>query len=256
MTQFYGALAAWWPVISPVEEYAEEAAGIRDVIRQHRPHARTLLELGSGGGHVAHHLQPHFDCCLTDISAAMLAVSRRLNPGCDHVEGDMRTLDLGRTFDVVLAHDAVDYMTSEVDLEQVCDTAWRHLEPGGLVVLVPDAVTETFEPGTDAAGGDAADGRSARLLEWTEDAAPGATHVAVHYSFLLRDCDGAVQALYERHDCGLFPQATWTRLLEARGFAVDVVVERTDDDRTPRRLFLGHKPRDARGLSPGVSAPS
>ena len=28
----------------------------------------------------------------------------------EHVQGDMRTLDLGRTFDVVLAHDAIDYM--------------------------------------------------------------------------------------------------------------------------------------------------
>lgn len=74
MTQFYGALAEWWPVISPVEEYAEEATAIRDVILQSRPQARTLLELGSGGGHVAHHLRSHFDCCLTDVSAAMLAV--------------------------------------------------------------------------------------------------------------------------------------------------------------------------------------
>jgi trans-aconitate methyltransferase len=150
MTQFYGTLAEWWPVLSPVEEYAEEAAELRQLILEHRPHARTLLELGSGGGHVAHYLKQRFDCCLTDVSAEMLAVSRRLNPECVHVQGDMRTLDLGRTFDVVLAHDAVDYMTSEADLERVCNTAWRHLRPGGLVMFVPDAVAETFEPGGDA----------------------------------------------------------------------------------------------------------
>jgi SAM-dependent methyltransferase len=242
VTQFYGALAEWWPVISPVEEYAEEATAIRDVILQSRPQARTLLELGSGGGHVAHHLRSHFDCCLTDISAAMLAVSRRLNPECAHIEGDMRTLDLGRTFDVVLVHDAVDYMTSEADLARVCDTAWRHLGPGGLVVFVPDAVTETFEPGTEAGGGDHADGRAARVLEWTEHIAPGATRMAVHYSFLLREPDGRVWSVYERHDCGLFPKATWTRLLAERGFAVDVVVERTTDERTPRHIFVGHMP--------------
>lgn len=250
MTKFYGALAEWWPILSPVEDYADEAAEICDVLRQHRPHARTLLELGSGGGHVAYYLKPHFACWLTDISADMLAMSRRLNPECTHVQGDMRTLDLGHTFDIVLAHDAIDYMTSEADLERVCDTAWRHLRPGGLVMLVPDALVETFEPGTEASGGDSPDGRAARLLEWTEALAPGATEVAVHYSFLLRDRDGGVQSIYERHDCGLFPHDTWARVLGARGCGVDVVLERGADGRTPRRFFLGHKPADASTVAP------
>jgi hypothetical protein len=242
VTQFYGALAEWWPVLSPVEEYADEAAEIRRVILERRPRAHTLLELGSGGGHLAHHLTARFACCLTDLSPDMLAVSRRLNPSCVHVEGDMRTLDLGRTFDVVLAHDAIDYMTSEADLAQVCDTAWRHLEPGGLVLLVPDALTETFEPGTECGGGDDASGRAARLLEWTEAAAPGATEVTVHYAFLLREPDGRVHTVYERHQCGLFSEAAWTRVLAARGFTVEVVLEQTADERTPRRFFIGHKP--------------
>ncbi|MCC7241920.1 MAG: class I SAM-dependent methyltransferase [Acidobacteria bacterium] len=242
MTEFYGALAAWWPVISPVEDYADETDELRRLIQGYRPHARTLLELGSGGGHVAHHLARHFDCCLTDLSADMLALSRQLNSACEHVQSDPRSLDLGRTFDVVLAHDAIDYMLTEDDLARVCNTAWRHLEPGGLVVLVPDTVAETFEPGTDVSGSDAPDGRAARLFEWAEPLRPGATQAAVHYSFLLRERDGGMRTVYERHDCGVFPTGTWTRLLAERGFHVDVVVERTDDEQTPRRLFVGQRP--------------
>ena len=30
--RFYGELAAWWPLISPVEEYAEEAATFATVL--------------------------------------------------------------------------------------------------------------------------------------------------------------------------------------------------------------------------------
>jgi trans-aconitate methyltransferase len=133
MNHFYGTLAAWWPVISPVAEYGEEAAELCRLIRDRRPEARTLLELGSGGGHVAHHLGAHFACTLSDLSAEMLAMSQRINPQCAHVQADMRTLDLGQEFDVVLAHDAIDYMTRHDDLAQVADTAWRHLRPGGLV---------------------------------------------------------------------------------------------------------------------------
>lgn len=241
MTHFYTTLAEWWPVISPVADYAEEAEEVRHVIAAQHPAATTLLELGSGGGHVAHYLAPHYHCCLTDISGDMLALSRQLNPSCDHVVGDMRTLRLERTFDVVLVHDAIDYMTSEQALAEVIDTAWQHLAPGGVFVLLPDAVAERYEPGADVSGGDHADGRSARLMEWNEPLAPGATQVAVHYAFLLRAADGQVQHLYERHEAGVFPEATWLRLLEAQGFAVTVVTERTGEDRAARRLFVGRR---------------
>ena len=37
----------------------------------------------------------------------MLAINQATNPECEHIVGDMRTLDLGRQFDVVLIHDAI-----------------------------------------------------------------------------------------------------------------------------------------------------
>lgn len=243
MNLFYGELAPWWPLISPVEDYADESRELVEVLLARRPAAKTLVELGSGGGHVAFSLKRAFTCTLTDLSPAMLAMSARLNPECEHHLGDMRDLDLARRFDLVLAHDALDYMLCEADLRAVFDTAWRHLEPGGLALFVPDDVAETFEPGTDVSGGDAPDGRAARLFEWIEPVEPGATQVVVHYSFLLRDANGSMRTAYERHVGGLFPRATWERLLAERGFDVEVVRERTDEERTPRLLFLGHKPR-------------
>jgi trans-aconitate methyltransferase len=55
---------------------------------------------------------------LVDLSEEMLVVSRRLNPECEHLLGDMRTLRLGRSFDAVFVHDAIDYMTTEADLRR------------------------------------------------------------------------------------------------------------------------------------------
>ncbi len=242
MSVFYEELAEYWSLISPVEDYAGETAEMLRLLRERRPAARTLLELGSGGGHVAHYLAPHFECHLTDLSEAMLASSRRLNPDCQHTIGDMRTLDLARTFDVVLAHDAVDYMTSEDELRAVFDTAWRHLAPGGLACFLPDEVTETFEPGTGESGSDAPDGRGARLFEWVEPVRAGESTVNVHYAFLIRARDGTMRSFYELHVTGLFPRATWERLLAERGFVVEVVTEQTDEDRVPRLFFFGHKP--------------
>ena len=55
---------------------------------------------------------------LVEPSAGMLQVSRALNPECEHVQGDMRTVRLDRRFDLVFVHDAVCYMTTEPDLRR------------------------------------------------------------------------------------------------------------------------------------------
>lgn len=242
MDLFYGELASYWPLISPVEEYAAEADLVRGILEPRHPRARTLLELGSGGGHLAFHLAGRYACHLTDLSAPMLALSAALNPGCAHTQGDMRSLDLGRTFDVVLAYDSIDYMATEADLAAAIATAWRHLGPGGLACFVPDELADTFTPGTDVSGADAPDGRGARLFEWSFAPAPGETACQVHYIFALRAADGTVQTLAETHTYGLFSRETWERLLRAQGFEVEAVVEETDEDREPRTIFLGRRP--------------
>ena len=94
-------------------------------------------------------MKAHFDVTLSDISPDMLAVSRRLNPEVEHIEGDMRSLRLNRVFDVVLIHDAIAYCVTRDDLEAALGTAAVHCRPGGTVIVAPDYVKETFEPGTD-----------------------------------------------------------------------------------------------------------
>lgn len=242
--RFYGELAAWWPLISPPEDYAEEAAFAAGVLDSAPAPVREVLELGSGGGHNAVHLKERFRMTLVDLSEEMLAVSRRLNPECDHRRGDMRTVRLGRVFDAVFIHDAVDYMTSEADLARAIETAFVHCRPGGVAVFVPDRTAETFEPGTDHGGSDAADGRGVRFLDWVWDPDPGDTWVLTEYAFLLRDADGSVRVVHETHRTGLFGRDTWLRLLAETGFAPEAVTERTTEDRTPRELFVGRRLRD------------
>jgi ubiquinone/menaquinone biosynthesis C-methylase UbiE len=91
--QLYADLAGWWPLFSHPDDYAEEAAWILstlDEALERRP--EHLLELGSGGGNLASHLTRHARVTLSDVSAAMIELSRRLNPAAEHVEGDMRSL--------------------------------------------------------------------------------------------------------------------------------------------------------------------
>ena len=116
----------------------------------------------------------------------MLALSRTLNPECEHLEGDMRTLRLGRTFDVVFIHDAISYLTTEDDLRAAIETAFVHVRPGGVVILTPDATTEIFKPKTDHGGHDGEDGRSLRYLEWTHAPEPGGSTYVTDYAIVAR----------------------------------------------------------------------
>ena len=151
-----------------------------------------MLELGSGGGNNAFHLKSEFEMTLVDLSADMLAISSELNPECEHLQADMRTLRLGRTFDAVFVHDAIEYMTSEDDLRQAVDTAYQHCRVGGVAVFVPDDIAENFEPATEHGGHDAPDGRGARYLEWSTDPDPSDTRTRTDFAFLLRTADGSV----------------------------------------------------------------
>ena len=216
--RLYTELAGWWPLISPPEAYTEEAAHLAAVFAAATPPVRQVLDLGSGGGHVAAHLKGRFALTLVDLSEEMLAVSRRLNPECEHVRGDMRTVRLGRVFDAVLVHDAVDYMTSEDDLRQVIQTAFAHCRPGGLGVFVPDYLADTFRAASGGGGGHDDAGRQASFREWAWDPDPADEWIQVEYEFTLRAADDTVQVVREAHQLGAFRRDTWLRLLADAGF--------------------------------------
>jgi SAM-dependent methyltransferase len=210
VSRLYDDLAAWWPLLSPPSEYEDEAA---DLLPRLKPVSDagvpTLLELGAGGGSLASHLKHHFRLTLTDRAPGMLAVSQAVNPECEHIVGDMRTLRLGRQFDVVLIHDAIMYATEPVAVRAALETAALHCRAGGKVAVLPDFVRETFVPGTDHGGHDAEDGRGLRYLEWAWDPDPSDDIYLVDYAFLLRTGDGSVTVAHDRHVEGLFSRAQW-----------------------------------------------
>jgi SAM-dependent methyltransferase len=223
----YSDLAPWFHLLTHPSDYTDEAAFVSRVVDDVGDgQSQTLLEFGSGGGNNASHLKARFTCTLTDLSPEMLALSRSLNPECEHLEGDMRTLRLGRTFDVVFIHDAISYLTTEEDLRAALETAAVHARPGGVVILTPDATTEIFRAQTDHGGNDGEDGRSLRYLEWTHAPEPGGSTYVTDYVIIARGPQGELRVVHDRHTLGLFPRATWERLIEEVGLdLVDTTVE-------------------------------
>jgi len=236
--KLYDELAEWWPLFSAPANYAEEAAFFASVLTDAcKPAPRTVLELGSGGGNNALYLKSKFEMTLADLSPQMLAVSRALNPECEHREGDMRTVNLGRTFDAVFIHDAIAYMTTTADLDAAICTAYRHCRPGGIALFVPDCVRETFVGQTTHGGHDGDDGRSLRYLMWTVDPDPADTTYRTDFAIMLRDQNGDARVVLDSHIEGVFPNAEWMRLLRETGFE-----PRTLTDEWGRVVFVAKRP--------------
>lgn len=220
--KMYTALASWWPLVSSPDDYKEEAGIFSDILMDNCNPCKSVLELGSGGGNNASHMKKNFHMTLVDISPGMLEVSRKLNPDCEHIRGDMRSVRLDRAFDAVFIHDAVMYLTTRQDLQRAFHTAYVHLRKNGCILVVPDFLKETFKPTTEHHGHDL--GRKGiRYLEWRFDPDPRDTTCECHFAFLIGYRKGKVRITYDRHIMGIFPKATWTKLLRQAGFKIKII---------------------------------
>ncbi len=219
----YADLAHLWPTFSPPEDYADDADHWRQALRRKLgPGRHAVLELGSGGGHVLSHLTGEFAMTAVDLSPQMLALSQELNPEVPHHQGDMRYVRLGSTFDAVAIHDAVCYLLTEDDLLATFATARAHLRPGGVLLLTPDYLKETYT--------------GPRVLHWICDGGqhpftvieychdPDASDTTIEsiFFFMLPE-DGGIRVEQDRHVTGLFSQECWLELLEEAGFQAELI---------------------------------
>jgi SAM-dependent methyltransferase len=241
--RLYSELAEWYALLSSPGEYTEDARIFLELLTEAAGSPpRTLLELGSGAGNTASHYKHVVSATLVDLSPQMLAVSQRLNPECEHRQGDMRTVRLGRTFDAVLIHDAVHHLTTHDDLRQTMATAFAHCRPGGVALLAPDYTRESFVPATTHGGHDG-DGRAMRYLAWISDPDPSDTTYAVDFAYLFHETGEPTRSTYERHVLGLFGRAEWLKHLEAAGFQPSVrPFDHPDLPVGSVVVFIGRKP--------------
>jgi SAM-dependent methyltransferase len=127
------------------KDYGAEAAYVARRIRDWRPQACTVLELGSGTGRHGHLLAGMgFDVHGIERSPEMVAIAKAAGPavspgggGSFSCEvGDICTARLGRSFDAIVAlFHVVSYQTNNDALRQVFDVAAAHLVGGGVFLF-------------------------------------------------------------------------------------------------------------------------
>jgi SAM-dependent methyltransferase len=102
-------------------------------VRAYEP--RTVLDAGCGTGRVAIELARHGIAVVgVDVDGSMLATARSRAPEIDWVESDLRGLDLGRTFDVVVMAGNVPLFTPQGTQPELVAAVGRHVGPDGALV--------------------------------------------------------------------------------------------------------------------------
>jgi len=216
----YGDLAWLWPILSPPEEYTEEAAFLTSLIRRDAA-TESLLHLGCGGGHLDLWLKRHFSVTGIDTSGTMLALARQLNPEVAYIAGDMRTVRLERTFDAVLAFDAINYMLTPGDLRAAFETAYLHLRPGGVFITLVERSPEQFLQNRTGCSQHAGGDTNVAFIQNEYDPDLSYSTYEVTFLFLVRR-SGELEIFSDRHTCGIFPLSVWLGLLTDVGFSVSV----------------------------------
>ncbi len=237
--RLYGDLAYLWPLMSPPEEYADESPHWRNqILTRLNKRPISALELGTGGGHFLSHLTDIVDATAVDLSDSMLENARRLNPGVEHIVGDMRTIRLGQSFDVVLIHDAIAYMTSEADLNATFLTARAHLEPGGVFITMPDHYIDRPVWPYINHRTHTRDDRELTYIEYSSPDLNEPTLLQSSFLFVITE-NGERRMEPDHHTTGLFPVDTWQRLIEEAGFKVERLDYPVADGPISQYLWVG-----------------
>ena len=124
------------------KDYEAECDLIEDVFRKYgNREIKTILDLGCGtGNHAIPLVRRGYQVTGVDISEDMLACARAKSQsagseGQNFLHGDVRSIDLHRTFDAVLMMFAVlGYQTTNDDVLATLRTVRRHLQLGGLFI--------------------------------------------------------------------------------------------------------------------------
>ena len=140
----FGSYSRYYNLLYQDKDYAGESAYIKSLIARHLPGAANILDLGCGTGrHDLLLAEMGFNVTGVDMSQEMLAEARShlpsiasQPPSVNFIQGDIRTVRLERTFDLVISlFHVISYQTTNDDLAAAFATARAHLKPGGILIF-------------------------------------------------------------------------------------------------------------------------
>jgi len=219
------------------KNYEAEADELHTLIHARCPDARSLLDVACGTGAHLQHLQTRYQVAGIDAAPAMLDVARQRLPGVSLTEADMRSFDLGRTFDAVTClFSAIGYMRTTDELDEAVATLARHLSPGGVLVVDGWIRPESWrDPGiVQSLSGGTNDIVAARVARSYREG----DHTTLELHHLVGTING-IDHIVESHDLTLFADDAYRAAFARAGLEVDAVASPHPE----RDRYVGLMPR-------------
>jgi len=218
-----------YDLIYGFKDYGQEAADLVALLRARNPDASSLLDVACGTGEHLRLLRPAFAHVEgVDVEPDMLGVARAKLPEVVFTEGDMRTFDLGRTFDAVTClFSSVGYLPDEADLAEAVARMAAHLGPGGVLIVDGWVRREAWWPGTNVqALAETAEGVAAARVArtWREG-----DRSVLDMRYLIATVDDGFEQEQERHELTLFSDEAYRAAFEAASLAPEVVASPMQD---------------------------
>jgi SAM-dependent methyltransferase len=212
------------------KDYEGEVGELHTLIQARNASARSLLDVACGTGHHLELLRNAFpDVAGVDLDPGLLAVARARLPGVTLVEADMRTFDLGRTFDVVTClFSSVGYLADAGELAAAMGRMAAHLAPGGVLVVDGWVKPDAWLPGVNVHALGASDDAiaAARVSRtWREG---DRSHLDMRY--LVATADGFEEA-NELHALTLFTDEQYREAFRAAGLEPELMPSPMGPDR-------------------------
>ncbi|MCN0152513.1 class I SAM-dependent DNA methyltransferase [Salinispora arenicola] len=201
------------------KDFVAEADTIAGLVLSRRPGATSLLDVACGTGAHLEAFRAHFrDTAGVELADGMRAVAA--GRGLVVWPGDMRTFDLGRTFDALTClGNSLPCVPTADDVRDAVATMVRHVEPGGVLVVEPWWFPPDFIDGY--VGGHVVTEERRVISRVTRSIRLGQrTRMSVH--FTVAEPQG-VRTFVDELDVGLFERRIYESAFKDAGCSVELV---------------------------------
>jgi ubiquinone/menaquinone biosynthesis C-methylase UbiE len=239
MTQqlLHNQLAKYYDRVYSYKDYLDEAVRLQNLIIKYlESGGNSLLDVACGTGLHLKHLKDDFVCTGVDVSKSMLKIARTNVKGVTFKEADMKTLRLGKQFDVIVCLlSSIGYVKTAASLERTIQNFSRHLKKGGLALIEPSHANSAYVKGEPRLT--TYDGKDAKIARMNYTNFRQATAV-LNMHILIAERGKDAKYFVDKHELGLFGINSTLRIMKAAGLKSKYL---KNGLMTGRELFVGIK---------------
>ena len=233
----HNQLAKYYDRVYSFKDYLDEAVRLQNlIIKYSESVGNALLDVACGTGLHLKHLKDDFSCTGVDISKSMLKIARKNAKGVTFKEADMKTLKLGKQFDVITCLlSSIGYVKTTASLEKTIRNFSKHLKKGGLALIEPSHAKSVYVSGEPRIT--TYDGKDAKIARVNVTRTRQTTAV-LNMHILVAERGKDAKYFVDRHELGLFGVNNTLRVMNAAGLKSKYL---KNGLMSGRELFVGIK---------------